>query len=169
MVLTGYISKKQVIAEMLYLQTLQEVLQIIRLLFLVYFKDVFLYSYSMKAFLLVFLGSGIGGVLRYASGRIIQHYSHSSFPLGTLIVNIVAGLLIGIFVGLAGQKQWFSESMRWLLIAGFCGGFSTFSTFSHESVQLWQTGQYFFFSLYIFLSVVLCIAATAAGLWCFKA
>ncbi|PZR38798.1 MAG: fluoride efflux transporter CrcB [Azospira oryzae] len=117
----------------------------------------------MKAILLVFAGGGFGSILRYLLGRWIGAWNQ--FPAGTLIINIVACLVLGVVVGLADQKQILSPATRLFLVVGFCGGFSTFSTFSYETLQLLQGGLSTQAMLYILLSIVLCLVATFGGLY----
>jgi CrcB protein len=117
----------------------------------------------MKTILLVFAGGGFGSITRYLLGKWIG--SWNQFPLGTLIVNILACLVLGFVVGLADHKQIISPATRLFLVVGFCGGFSTFSTFSYETLQLLQGGLSMQAILYILFSVVLCLMATLGGLY----
>ena len=118
--------------------------------------------------LLIGLGGAAGSVLRYLVGGAVQHLSPRGFPIGTLSVNVVGCLLIGILAQqfLNGQT---SAPMRALLIVGFCGGFTTFSAFSHETAGLVEGGEYFRAAAYVFLSVMLCIAATFVGMGAVRA
>ena len=118
--------------------------------------------------LLIGLGGAMGSVLRYLIGGAIQHLSPRGFPIGTLSVNVLGCLLIGILAQLFLNVQT-SAPFRGLLIVGFCGGFTTFSAFTHETSGLIEGGEYARAAAYIFLSVTLCIAATFAGMGAVRA
>ena len=113
--------------------------------------------------LLIALGGAAGSVLRYLVGGAVQHLSPRGFPIGTLSVNVLGCLLIGILAQLFLNSQ-IAAPMRGLLIVGFCGGFTTFSAFSHETSGLIVGGEYVRAAAYVFLSVTLCITATFVGL-----
>ncbi len=117
---------------------------------------------------LVALGGALGSVLRYLIGGAVQHLSQRGFPIGTLSVNVLGCLLIGILARLFLNDQT-AAPMRALLIVGFCGGFTTFSAFSHETVVLIEGGDYGRAGAYILLSVSLCVAATFAGIGAVRA
>ena len=119
----------------------------------------------MQAILAIFLGSGLGGVTRYMLSKVINANNTYAFPLGTLVVNFLACLILGCVLGL-GDKV--STNVRLLIAAGFCGGFSTFSAFSGETFLLLQEGNYLQAFLYILASVIVCIAATFFGYWIVK-
>lgn len=119
----------------------------------------------MQSFAIVFLGGGLGSVVRYALGRWINALHTQSFPWGTFAVNVMACLVLGIVVGLADHKQIMSASSRLFWTVGFCGGFSTFSTFSHETLYLLQEGMTWSSITYILASLTCCIAATFTGIY----
>ena len=108
----------------------------------------------IKQILLVGLGGGIGSILRYLVSLLINKYNLSAFPLATFIVNVSGCLLIGIFMGLSVKYISFTNDLRYLLIIGLCGGYTTFSTFSAENMRLLENGNYFMFGLYALGSVV---------------
>ena len=110
--------------------------------------------------LLVFLGGGVGSVLRYLVGLWI---GSAAFPWATFVVNAVGSLAIGLCGGWAARCGW-GEAMRLSLIVGLCGGFTTFSTFSKESLALVESGRWCAFTAYAIGSVVLGIAAACVGL-----
>ena len=116
----------------------------------------------IKDIILVGVGSGIGGVFRYLVS-LLTCQVHNGFPWGTFIVNIAGCLLIGILWGVTSRFTNISSSFSLLLMTGFCGGFTTFSTFSKESMTLLQTSNYFLFALYVIGSVLLGIIAVALG------
>lgn len=116
----------------------------------------------IKDIVFVGIGSGIGGICRYLISLSISH-SHGTFPWGTFAVNIVGCLLIGILWGLTSRCQHLAPSFSLLLMVGFCGGFTTFSTFSKEGLMMLQNNNYTLFALYIIGSVALGIAAVALG------
>ena len=107
----------------------------------------------IKQILLVGLGGGVGSILRYLVSLLINKYSLSAFPLATFIVNVSGCLLIGIFMGLSGKYIAFANDLKYLLIIGICGGYTTFSTFSAENMRLLENGNYFMFGLYTLGSV----------------
>jgi fluoride exporter len=113
---------------------------------------------------LLFIGSGgfLGSISRFLASRFMQNNFPSAFPAGTFIVNITGCLLIGLIYGFS-ERELISPGWRMFLAVGFCGGFTTFSTFANENLALLRDGAYFYFSLYTGLSVVLGIAATLAG------
>lgn len=123
---------------------------------------------SLKTILIVFTGSGIGGVARYGiQTYILKLYPHI-FPYGTLLVNILGCFLIGIFYSLSQKSGILSPEWRLALTTGLCGGFTTFSSFAYENVLLLKTGNYFLTSLYIGGSIILGIAAVFAGAFLIK-
>jgi CrcB protein len=119
----------------------------------------------MKSVLLVFLGGGLGSVIRYALGKWINTWHSHHFPLSTFVVNVAACLFLGVIIGLADHRQIISADARLFWTIGFCGGFSTFSTFSNETLYLIQSGFTLSLLLYILLSLVLCVAATFGGIY----
>lgn len=117
----------------------------------------------MKNFLLVFIGGGLGSVMRYSLGRWLSPYLFT-FPFATLASNFLASFLLGFFIGFVEFKKDLAPTVSALILTGFCGGFSTFSTFSSESLNLYKSGNYTYFLLNILLNVILCIFAVFAGL-----
>lgn len=118
----------------------------------------------MQSLLFVFLGGGLGSVVRYALGRWINSTHTSNFPFGTLAANVIACLTLGVLIGLADHRQMLSPNARLFWAVGFCGGFSTFSTFSHETLTLIQGGFSTISIIYVIISLLLCVAAIYLGL-----
>jgi CrcB protein len=108
-------------------------------------------------------GSALGGVSRYAIGAALQQRVGLAFPVGTLLVNITASLLLGFILRLALGGTQISPETRIFLTTGFCGGYSTFSTFTYDTSVMLESGQYRRAALYVTLSVVLSVLATFAG------
>jgi CrcB protein len=113
--------------------------------------------------LLIALGGAAGSVLRYLLGGRAQHFAPHGFPLGTLFVNVVGCFLVGMLVRQFMNIQTHNY-LRALLVVGFCGGFTTFSTFSMETVGLIEGGEYPRAIGYIALSIALCLTATFTGM-----
>lgn len=105
--------------------------------------------------LLVFVGSGLGGITRYGIARVLTPVAleRGELPWATLLANVLACIVLGVGIGLAG-KEILSKSAQLLLLTGFCGGFSTFSTFALELVVLGEEGHVGVALLYIALSLV---------------
>ncbi len=116
----------------------------------------------IKDLLLVGLGSGLGGMCRYLVSQLLVT-TQNGFPWGTFTVNIVGSLLIGLLWGLSSRFPSLSPVLTLLFMVGFCGGFTTFSTFSREGLSLLQTQNYTLFLLYTLGSVVLGILAVMVG------
>ncbi|MFD2698706.1 fluoride efflux transporter CrcB [Mesonia sediminis] len=119
----------------------------------------------MKAFLLVFLGGGLGSALRYLIQRL---YNTSTWPLGTMLVNILGCLIIGFVAGYLIKTEKYSISLNLLVISGFCGGFTTFSSFGLEGVKMLQAQAYWQFLGYTLLSLCLGYLAVGVGLFIMK-
>ena len=118
----------------------------------------------MKAYWLVFVGGGAGSVLRYLAGRLIPAaLTNAPFPLAILFVNVLASALLGCVMGWAMGRS-VGEETRLLLGVGFCGGLSTFSSFSYDTLMLLQNGRTGAALLNIGLNVVLCLLASVGGL-----
>lgn len=117
----------------------------------------------------VAMASGAGGALRYLAGRWLQPAAGNGFPLSTLLVNLTGCLLIGIFSGLSTRQGGLSPQTSLLLTTGFCGGFTTFSAFAWENVQMLRSGNSMYAILYMGASLVLGLAAAWAGMLLTKA
>ena len=120
----------------------------------------------MKQVFLVFLGGGLGSVLRFLIGKL---YNTQQFPLGTFLVNCIGCLLIGLIIGYGLKQQSFLKEHHILILAtGFCGGFTTFSSFAYENVSLLKSGDFFNFALYTIASLVIGFSAVFLGLYLTK-
>lgn len=117
----------------------------------------------LKYLLLVGSGGFVGSILRYLIQVFFQARGGSSFPIGTLTVNILGCFMIGILYGLLEKGNVLSPEYRMLLAVGFCGGFTTFSSFAFESLQLMKDFGIVYILLYIGLSVFLGIGFTFLG------
>lgn len=109
------------------------------------------------------LGSAVGGGVRFLLGSFVQARAGTAFPLGTLLINVTGSLLIG-FIFRYGADGSMSPEVRGLLTTGLVGGYTTFSTFSWETVRLIEDGDYYRAAWYIGLSVILSLAATFVGI-----
>jgi CrcB protein len=109
------------------------------------------------------VGAAVGGLARYYLASSIQQRFGVTFPWGTLVVNVTGCLLIGFFIRYSLATPVVSAEMRALLTTGFCGGYTTFSTFSFETAALLEEGQYERAGAYVAGSVVLSLIATFAG------
>jgi fluoride exporter len=117
----------------------------------------------VKILFIIGSGSFLGGIARYLISRFIQNSLISSFPFGTIVVNIIGCFLIGLFYGISERGNLMNAEWRMFLTVGFCGGFTTFSTFAYENVSLLRDGSFFLFALYTGLSVFLGLLATYLG------
>ena len=113
----------------------------------------------MKIYLIVALGSGVGGFLRYSISDIVYKYSPSLFPYGTLLVNILGSFLLGFVLFYLDAVKLISAEMRIFLTVGLCGGLTTFSTFSFETVKLIQDSEYLLAGTNVLLNVFMTLLA----------
>jgi CrcB protein len=113
-------------------------------------------------FLLVFIGSGLGGMARHGVGLLSLRWFGPNFPFGTLAINIVGSALMGLVVGVFAKLNLPQQSVRLFLTTGILGGFTTFSTFSLDTVALWERGRSLAAAGYVLASVVVSLAAMVA-------
>lgn len=110
----------------------------------------------MKEILIVSIGSFFGGGMRYWVSKMVQSCTVIAFPFGTMAVNVAGCLIIGVLSGLNWREGgWMSPSAKLLLTTGFCGGFTTFSTFMNEGAGLMKEENYLYMMLYLFGSLAL--------------
>jgi CrcB protein len=117
----------------------------------------------LKLILFVGVGSAVGGVARFLIGRWVHASWPSAFPLGTLLINILGCFLIAVIYGWS-IKGYLSDETRLMLTTGFCGGFTTFSTFAIENIDLIRSGHVGQALAYTFASVILGIGAAMIGM-----
>lgn len=118
----------------------------------------------MKTIFYIALGGALGSVLRYLTTIVMNKYIQTTFPYATFVTNIFGCLLIGLFFGYLEKQNAVSQDLKFFLITGLCGGYTTFSAFSIENVQLLQSNQIFIAFMYISFSIFLGLTATLAGL-----
>ena len=116
------------------------------------------------AYLIVFLGAGLGGSLRYGTNQLVAFAFGMAFPYGTLVVNVAGSLLMGVLAEYFAFRGGLAQDIRLFLTTGLLGGFTTFSTFSLDAVSLWERGQWWAAVVYAVLSLVLSLAGLLAGL-----
>lgn len=121
----------------------------------------------LKHAIIIFLGGGLGSVLRFLITKILNQDGFS-IPFGTFTVNILGSLVIGFVLGLASRTEILSSNLVLFLAVGFCGGFTTFSSFAIENQVLLRSGDYVNFFFYIFGSILLGILAVILGLYLSK-
>jgi len=117
----------------------------------------------MFNYLLVFLGGGLGSVSRYGIAHFMSRHE-LDFPLATLLANAFACIILGALFGVSLKENGLHSNYKFLLMTGFCGGFSTFSTFSHETVQLFQNGHTFLAFANVAMSLIVCLSCIWIGM-----
>ena len=125
-----------------------------------------LYASGMLSTALVFLGAGIGGVLRHGVNVVSLKWLGASFPHGTMAINIIGSGVMGLVAGFLAFKagEGWTQNARLFLATGILGGFTTFSAFSLDAVLLWERGEAMLAAFYVIGSVVLSLVALVAGL-----
>ena len=116
----------------------------------------------MYSYLLVFIGGGLGSICRYGISHMLSNQNWN-FPLATFLANVLSCIVLGWMVGLS-LKQGVGIEGKFLIMTGFCGGFSTFSTFTNETFQLMQSGQYWTAFLNVSLSLIVCLIFIFLGI-----
>ncbi|MCH2217588.1 MAG: fluoride efflux transporter CrcB [Flavobacteriales bacterium] len=122
----------------------------------------------MKQVLLVFLGGGFGSAARFLLGKLWNN-PESGFPYGTFAANVMGSFFIGIILGLAAKNETLTQSQTLLLATGFCGGFTTFSTFAYENHIFLKQGDLMTFALYTVASFVTAFLAVFLGIYLSRA
>ncbi len=121
----------------------------------------------MKQLVLVFIGGGFGSVLRFVLSKALNN-TETGIPLGTFLVNILGSLLIGCILGLVAKNEMLTYNHSLLLATGFCGGFTTFSTFAYENHVFLKSGDFISFAIYTIASFVLGFLAVFLGIYIIK-
>src|SRR5579884_366504 len=117
----------------------------------------------MQTFLLISLGAVLGANLRYAVGQLSARFFSTSVPLGTLIINVAGSLILGFFLIWTTERVLADPRWRLLIAVGFCGGYTTYSSYAYETFALFEQGQWLAFAGNILLTNTLCLLGTAAG------
>lgn len=111
----------------------------------------------MINYILVSAGAAVGGALRYGISNYIQRHISVIFPYGTLVVNVAGSFILGMIMFYLNDKEIIGNEMRLFLAVGFCGGFTTFSTFSYETLNLLRDAEFMLALFNVFLNLFLCI------------
>jgi len=105
----------------------------------------------------VFIGGGLGAVLRFFIGKASTLIFNHSLPIGTFIANLFSCIIVGVCIYEIGEGKWLGVNLKPLLIVGFCGGLSTFSTFSFETLELIKSGNIVWAVFNVVFSVLICL------------
>jgi CrcB protein len=122
----------------------------------------------LKTILYIAIGGAIGSVLRYLTSVFVNKYWANQFPFATLLTNVLGCLIIGFLIGILEKNNLANSNLKWFLITGFCGGYTTFSTFGYENYSLFQSNNSLLAFGYIALSILLGIFAVWLGLFVAK-
>ncbi len=122
----------------------------------------------LKTILYIAIGGAIGSVLRYLTSVFVTKYWSSNFPLATFIANILGCFLIGFLIGILEKNNLSNTHLKWFLITGFCGGYTTFSAFGYENYSLFQSNNSLLAFMYIGLSILVGLFAVWFGLFITK-
>ena len=117
----------------------------------------------VRAIILVGIGGGIGSIFRYLTSVFVGKYFHDTFPLATFITNVLGCLIIGLLLGLFERYQVANPDLKYLFVTGFCGGYTTFSTFAAENMNLFNSGNSLTAFAYIAASIILGLLAVWLG------
>ncbi|MDR3140354.1 MAG: fluoride efflux transporter CrcB [Tannerellaceae bacterium] len=118
----------------------------------------------IKQLILVGVGGGAGSIFRYLASLVVNKYFHPAhFPLATFVVNITGCFLIGLLIGLSVRYELFDRELKLLLVTGFCGGYTTFSTFSSENLRLLEMQNYYILFTYVTGSILIGLLAVWLG------
>jgi fluoride exporter len=119
----------------------------------------------IKTLIIIGFGGAIGSMLRFLTSVLVNKYWANNFPLATLITNVLGCFLIGFIIGVLEKNNLTNSDLKWFLITGFCGGYTTFSTFGYENVNLFQSQNSGLAFLYIGLSIFIGLMAVWFGLF----
>ena len=122
----------------------------------------------LKTILYIAIGGAIGSVLRFLTTILVSKFWSNQFPLATFIANIFGCFLIGLFIGILAKNNLDDSNLKWFLVTGFCGGFTTFSAFGMENYNLFQNNNSLLAFGYIALSIILGLFAIWFGLFVSK-
>ena len=121
----------------------------------------------VKQLVLVFIGGGFGSMLRFILGKFLNN-SQNGIPYGTFAANVIGSLLIGLILGFAAKNDTLTSNQTLLLATGFCGGFTTFSTFAYENHVLLKSGDFTSFAIYTIASFIVGFLAVFFGMYLVK-
>jgi len=116
----------------------------------------------MLNILAIFIGGGVGSLARWGVANLLRNYS-MNFPYATFAVNIIGSFILGFVVALFWSKAEMHDSLKLAITVGFCGGLTTFSTFSWETFDLIKNGEFLLAVLYVVISVLICVLAVSLG------
>jgi CrcB protein len=122
----------------------------------------------LKTILYIAIGGAIGSVLRFLTTVLVSKFWSNQFPLATLIANVIGCFLIGLFLGILTKNQLNDSNLKWFLVTGFCGGYTTFAAFGMENYSLFQNNNSLLAFGYIGLSIILGLFAIWLGLFISK-
>jgi fluoride exporter len=122
----------------------------------------------IKTLFFIAIGGAIGSVLRYLTSLLVSKYWSSQFPLATFIANVFGCFLIGLLIGFLEKNNIANSNLKWFLITGFCGGYTTFSAFGYENYSLFQNNNSLLAFTYIGLSIIVGLFAIWLGLFLSK-
>lgn len=122
----------------------------------------------LKTILFIAIGGAIGSVFRFLTTVLVSKFWSNNFPLATFIANIIGCFLIGLFIGILAKNNLENSNLKWFLVTGFCGGFTTFSAFGMENFNLFQSNNSLLAFGYIGISILLGLSAVWFGLFITK-